>query len=133
MLSLNSIEDRKCMFAQQIFKTAPIWYLFVVFHFLFFFYARLKGHFGDLSVNPSGSFTVEKCFAASDLPLREAIVFELSSIETELSKTKQGPYLLKKLDVPGYVISFLLSFFQMPAYLLFFVFFLLKFSYCWMN
>lgn len=63
---------------------------------------KLKGHFGDLSVNPSGSFTVEKCFAASVLSLREAIVSELSSIETELSKTKQGPYLLKKLDVHGF-------------------------------
>lgn len=123
MLPLNSIQmTGSVMFSQQIIKTAPIWLLFVNF-----FYARLKGHFGDLSVNPSGSFTVEKCFAASVLSLREAIVSELSSIETELSKTKQGPYLLKKLDVHGYGIRFSVSFLQMPAYLLFFVFFLLTF------
>lgn len=49
----------------------------------------------------SGSFTVEKCFNASNMSLREKIVSELQSFETELSKTKQGPYLLKKLDVAG--------------------------------
>ncbi|GFP92496.1 pumilio homolog 23 [Phtheirospermum japonicum] len=63
---------------------------------------KLRGHFGELSVIPSGSFTVEKCFNASNLSLRETIVSELLPFQTELSKTKQGPYLLKKLDVAGF-------------------------------
>ncbi|EPS70418.1 hypothetical protein M569_04339 [Genlisea aurea] len=63
---------------------------------------KLKGHFGELSVLPSGSFTVEKCFNSSNMSLREAIVSELSLLQAQLSKTKQGPYLLKKLDVEGY-------------------------------
>ncbi|KAL6585247.1 hypothetical protein OROMI_004536 [Orobanche minor] len=62
---------------------------------------KLRGHFGELSVLPSGSFTVEKCFSASNMSLRETIVSELLPFQTELSKTKQGPYLLKKLDVAG--------------------------------
>ncbi|KAL6496900.1 hypothetical protein OROGR_028829 [Orobanche gracilis] len=63
---------------------------------------KLRGHFGELSVLPSGSFTVEKCFSASNMSLRETIVSELLPFQTELSKTKQGPYLLKKLDVTGF-------------------------------
>ncbi|KAL6568341.1 hypothetical protein OROHE_004025 [Orobanche hederae] len=63
---------------------------------------KLRGHFGELSVLPSGSFTVEKCFSASNMSLRETIVSELLPLQTELSKTKQGPYLLKKLDVAGF-------------------------------
>ncbi|KZV41158.1 pumilio23 [Dorcoceras hygrometricum] len=60
---------------------------------------KLQGHFGELSVHSSGSFIVDKCFTASNLSLRETIVSELLVVQTELSKTKQGPYLLKKLDV----------------------------------
>ncbi|CAK9144687.1 unnamed protein product [Ilex paraguariensis] len=63
---------------------------------------KLRGHFGELSVHPSGSFTVEKCFNASSISLREAIVSELLAVQTELSKTKQGPYLLRKLDIEGF-------------------------------
>ncbi|KAL8466440.1 hypothetical protein ACS0TY_035508 [Phlomoides rotata] len=63
---------------------------------------KLRGHFGELSVRPSGSFTVEKCFSISNLSLKETIVSELIPFEAELSKTKQGPYLLKKLDVEGF-------------------------------
>lgn len=62
---------------------------------------RLRGHFGELSVNSSGAFTIEKCFNVSNLALRETIVSELLPVQAELSKTKQGPYLLKKLDVEG--------------------------------
>lgn len=50
---------------------------------------------------PSGAFTVEKCFSASNISMKEAIVSELLPFQTELSKSKQGPYLLKKLDVEG--------------------------------
>ncbi|KAL0414990.1 UNVERIFIED_CONTAM: Pumilio23 [Sesamum latifolium] len=64
--------------------------------------SKLRGHFGELSVLPSGSFTVEKCFSVSNLSLRETIVSELLPVQTELSKTKQGPYLLKKLDVESF-------------------------------
>ncbi|GAB2268871.1 hypothetical protein Dimus_003814 [Dionaea muscipula] len=63
---------------------------------------KLENHFGELSLHPSGSFTVEKCFSAGDVPLREAIVSGLLSVQKELSKTKQGPVLLKNLDVEGY-------------------------------
>ncbi|KAG8364895.1 hypothetical protein BUALT_Bualt18G0046100 [Buddleja alternifolia] len=63
---------------------------------------KLRGHFGELSVLPSGSFTVDKCFNESNMSLRETIVSELLPVQTELSKTKQGPYLLKKLDVEGF-------------------------------
>ncbi|KAA8541572.1 hypothetical protein F0562_022724 [Nyssa sinensis] len=63
---------------------------------------KLQGHFGELSMHQSGSFTVEKCFSASNVSLREAIVSELLAVQTELSRTKQGPVLLRKLDVDGY-------------------------------
>ncbi|XP_058108753.1 pumilio homolog 23-like [Magnolia sinica] len=64
--------------------------------------AQLRGKFGELSMHPSGSFTVEKCFTATNLSLREAIASELFALQAELSKTKHGPYLLKKLDINGY-------------------------------
>lgn len=64
--------------------------------------SKLRGHFGELSVHSSGSFTVEKCFNVSNLSLRESIVSELVPLQAELSKTKQGPYLLKKLDIEGF-------------------------------
>ncbi|KAL0354415.1 UNVERIFIED_CONTAM: Pumilio23 [Sesamum radiatum] len=64
--------------------------------------SKLRGHFGELSVLPSGSFTVEKCFSVSNFSLKETIVSELLPVQTELSKTKQGPYLLKKLDVESF-------------------------------
>lgn len=63
---------------------------------------KLRGHFGGLALHPSGSFTVEKCFIAGNLSLREAIVSELLEVQTELSKTKHGPVLLRKLDVDGF-------------------------------
>ncbi|XP_062087956.1 pumilio homolog 23 isoform X2 [Humulus lupulus] len=64
--------------------------------------AKLRGHYGELSMNLSGSFTVEKCFTTGNMSLQEAIVSELSAIRSELSKTKQGPHLLRKLDVEGF-------------------------------
>lgn len=63
---------------------------------------KLKGHFGELSMHPSGSFTVERCFTASSLSLRETIASELSAVRNELSKTKQGPHLIRKLDIDGF-------------------------------
>ena len=53
----------------------------------------------------SGSFTVEKCFGASNISLQEAIVSELSAVQSELSKTKQGPHLIRRLDVNGQVFG----------------------------
>ncbi|KAJ6696058.1 NUCLEOLAR PROTEIN 9 [Salix koriyanagi] len=64
--------------------------------------SSLRGHFGELAMHSSGSFTVEKCFNASNLSLREAIASDLLSVQSELPKTKQGPYLLRKLDIDGY-------------------------------
>lgn len=65
---------------------------------------RLRGHFRDLSLHPSGAFTVEKCFSVSNLSMREVIVSELIDVQSELSKTKQGPHLLRTLDVEGLVV-----------------------------
>ncbi|PHT45916.1 Pumilio -like protein 23 [Capsicum baccatum] len=65
-------------------------------------FPKLRGHFGELSVHPFGSFTAEKCFTASNLNLRETIVSEMLPLQAELSKTKQGPYLLRKLDIDGF-------------------------------
>ncbi|XP_068659243.1 pumilio homolog 23-like [Aristolochia californica] len=64
---------------------------------------KLNGHFGELSMHPSGSFIVEKCFTSANLSHKEMIVSELVNVQAELSKTKHGPYLLKKLDVDGFV------------------------------
>lgn len=65
---------------------------------------RLRGHFKDLSLHPSGAFTVEKCFNVSNMSMREVIVSELLGVQSELSKTKQGPHLLRILDVDGLVV-----------------------------
>ncbi|KAF3776392.1 Pumilio-like protein 23 [Nymphaea thermarum] len=63
---------------------------------------RLEGHFGELALLSSGSYTVEKCFTCGSLSLKELIVSELSSVQIALSRTKHGPHLLKKLDVPRF-------------------------------
>ncbi|KAL0701556.1 hypothetical protein Bca4012_057678 [Brassica carinata] len=61
---------------------------------------KLRGHFGELSLHSSGSFTVEKCFDACNVALREVIAAELLDVKADLSKTKQG-FLLRKLDIDG--------------------------------
>ncbi|KAK9724318.1 hypothetical protein RND81_05G063800 [Saponaria officinalis] len=53
-------------------------------------------------MNTSGSFTVEKRFNAGNVSLREAIVSKLDAVQKELCKTRQGPLLLRNLDVDGY-------------------------------
>ncbi|XP_008462236.2 pumilio homolog 23 [Cucumis melo] len=63
---------------------------------------KLRGHFGELSMQLSSSFTVEKCYNFSNMSLREAIVSELVAVRCDLSKTKQGPHLLRTLDVEGF-------------------------------
>jgi hypothetical protein len=60
-------------------------------------------------MNPSGSFLVEKCFAASNFSHKEAIVSELLAMQNELSRTRHAIYLLKKLDVDRFAI-FLFSY-----------------------
>ncbi|KAM7262886.1 hypothetical protein ACFE04_000569 [Oxalis oulophora] len=60
---------------------------------------KLRGHFGELAKNSSGCFTVEKCFTASNLSLREAIASDLLAVRAEIFKTRQGPYLLRKLEI----------------------------------
>jgi nucleolar protein 9 len=57
-------------------------------------------------MNASSSFTVEKCFSASNISLKEAICGELLDIRPDLSKTRHGFHLLKKLDIDGYVFIF---------------------------
>lgn len=52
-------------------------------------------------MRPSSSFTVEKCFSVSNMSLKEIIVSELVGMRRELSKTRQGPYILMKFDVDG--------------------------------
>ncbi|XP_058007559.1 pumilio homolog 23 isoform X2 [Hevea brasiliensis] len=66
---------------------------------------KLRGHFGELAMHSSGSFTIEKCFTASSVSLREAIASDLLAVQPELSKTKQGPYLLRKLDIDRGILS----------------------------
>lgn len=63
---------------------------------------KLRGHFGELAMHPSGSFTVEKCFTVSNISLKESIVSELLAVQNELANTRQGPFLLRRLDVDGY-------------------------------
>ncbi|KAJ1295632.1 hypothetical protein BS78_01G238200 [Paspalum vaginatum] len=65
-------------------------------------FGRLQGHYGEIAMNPSGSFLVEKCFTASNFSHKEAIVAELLAMQSELSKTRHGFHLLKKLDVDRY-------------------------------
>ncbi|KAL4178895.1 hypothetical protein AMTRI_Chr13g117430 [Amborella trichopoda] len=64
--------------------------------------SKLKGHFGELAMHQSGCFTVEKCFSAVNVPLKEVICSDLLSLQNELSKTKHGPHLLRKCDVARY-------------------------------
>ncbi|XP_045794818.1 pumilio homolog 23 isoform X2 [Trifolium pratense] len=66
---------------------------------------KLQRHFGEVALHSSGAFTIEKCFTACNLSLRETIVSELLAVQSELSKTKQGSYLLRKLDIDGYAAS----------------------------
>ncbi|CAJ1976064.1 unnamed protein product [Sphenostylis stenocarpa] len=66
---------------------------------------KLRGHFGEIALHSSGAFTVEKCFTASNLSLREAIVSEVLAVRSDLSKTKQGSFLLRRLDVDGFAAS----------------------------
>ncbi|XP_058004071.1 pumilio homolog 23 [Hevea brasiliensis] len=61
--------------------------------------SRVFGYFGELSTHSSSSFTIEKCFNASNVSLREAIASNLLAVQTELSMTMQGPCLLRKLDI----------------------------------
>ncbi|XP_062008837.1 pumilio homolog 23 isoform X2 [Rosa rugosa] len=63
---------------------------------------RLRGHFGELALHSSGSFTVEKCFTTGNISQREAIVSELVAVQSELWNTRQGPHLMRKLDVDGF-------------------------------
>ncbi|KAM1010887.1 hypothetical protein ACFX13_047045 [Malus domestica] len=63
---------------------------------------KLRGHFGELSLQSSGSFTVEKCFTVGNISLREAIVTELVAVQNELWNKKHGPHLMRKLDVDGF-------------------------------
>ncbi|CAM0949351.1 unnamed protein product [Alopecurus aequalis] len=65
-------------------------------------FAKLRGHYGEIAMNPSGSFLVEKCFTASNFSHKEAIVAELLAMQNELSRTRHAIYLLKKLDVDRY-------------------------------
>lgn len=65
-------------------------------------FGKLQGHYGDIAMNPSGSFLVEKCFTASNFSHKEAIVAELLAVQSDLSKTRHGFHLLKKLDVDRY-------------------------------
>ncbi|KAK2365337.1 pumilio [Trifolium repens] len=66
---------------------------------------KLQRHFGEVALHSSGAFSIEKCFTACNLSLRETIVSELLTVQSELSKTKQGSYLLRKLDVDGFAAS----------------------------
>ncbi|KAG0588969.1 hypothetical protein KC19_2G281800 [Ceratodon purpureus] len=64
--------------------------------------AKLKGHFAELALSPICSYTVEKCFQIGDIKLKEMIAAELALSQSELSKTRHGPYLLKRCDIASY-------------------------------
>ncbi|XP_047158395.1 pumilio homolog 23 [Vigna umbellata] len=66
---------------------------------------KLQGHFGEVALNSSGAFTIDKCFTVSNLSLRETIVSEVLAVRSDLSKTKQGSYLLRKLDIDGFAAN----------------------------
>ncbi|KAL2345982.1 hypothetical protein Fmac_007267 [Flemingia macrophylla] len=66
---------------------------------------KLQGHYGEVALQAFGAFTIDKCFTASNLSLREAIVSEMLAVRSELSKTKHGSYLVRKLDIDGYAAS----------------------------
>ena len=73
-----------------------------IFTFYCLFAVNYEGYLDilvELAMHASGSFTVERCFNAGSLSLWEAIASELLAVRTELSKTKQGPHLLRKLDI----------------------------------
>eukprot|EP00850_Spirogloea_muscicola_P015632 SM000121S26029 [mRNA] locus=s121:388132:392708:- [translate_table: standard] len=57
---------------------------------------RAISKFGELARLPSGSHTVEKCFLAADLRLKEAIAGELAAIHNELGRIHHGPVLMQK-------------------------------------
>ena len=63
---------------------------------------RLKGQFAELALSPICSYTVEKCFATGDVKLKEMIAAELALSQPEISKTRHGPYLLKRCDISTY-------------------------------
>ncbi|WOL02670.1 hypothetical protein Cni_G11389 [Canna indica] len=63
---------------------------------------KLQDHYAELAMGTASSFTVEKCFASGNVSLKENIAAELLAARAELSKTKHGPYLLKKLDIDGF-------------------------------
>jgi nucleolar protein 9 len=64
--------------------------------------AKLKGHFAELGVEPICSYVVEKSFSVGDMKLKEMIAAELTLAESELSKTRNGPFLLKRCNIPSY-------------------------------
>ncbi|KAJ1390770.1 Armadillo-type fold [Sesbania bispinosa] len=51
---------------------------------------KLQRHFGEVALHSSGAFTIEKCFTACNLSLREAIVSEMLAVRSELSKTSRA-------------------------------------------
>ncbi|WOK99713.1 hypothetical protein Cni_G08425 [Canna indica] len=68
---------------------------------------KLQDHYAELAMGTASSFLVEKCFASSNVSLKENIAAELLAARAELSKTKHGPYLLKKLDIDGVITKLL--------------------------
>ncbi|KAI5071007.1 hypothetical protein GOP47_0013258 [Adiantum capillus-veneris] len=63
--------------------------------------AKLKGHFAELASQMLSAFTVEKCFRAGTIDLKEAIVSELVAIQSDLAKSKHGPHYIKRFDIIG--------------------------------
>lgn len=64
--------------------------------------SKLKGHFSELALSPICSYTVEKCFSTGDIKIKEMIAAELALSQPEISKTRHGPYLLKRCDIALY-------------------------------
>ena len=54
---------------------------------------------GRLAVSPAGSHVLEACYDSADQRTRENIVSAMARVEKQVSTTRHGPYLLRRLGV----------------------------------
>ena len=54
---------------------------------------------GRLAVSPAGSHVLEACYGTADQRTRENIVSAMARVERQISTTRHGPFLLRRLGV----------------------------------
>ena len=54
---------------------------------------------GRLAVSPAGSHVLEACYGTADQRTRENIVSAMARVEKQISTTRHGPHLLRRLGV----------------------------------